>query len=598
MRDIVARSGRRLALTLLLALTPGLALAQQEIPYSVNIVGADDDELQDLLEQSSQLIELEDRPPLSVARLRARANADVERLTKTLRSQGYYDAKVEVALDAQARPATVSLLVAPGEVYTLAAFSARFVGGPPLPTEQMPLLADIGLTKGKAARAASILSAENQVVEHLRQNGFPLAKRLDHQALIYRDSRTMTVAVDIDPGPPASFGKVKVDGLERVDLAHVRRLIPWRTGDRYDDRQVQAARRKLASDALFASAAVTPAEQVKPDGSIDVAVSVREADRRSVGAGVTYSTDIGPGANVFWEHRNLFGEGEKLRLSLLGALNEQAAEANYEDASIGDGRFTLFSDFSVANRLLEAYDERAASLTTALQWAVGEHWKTRAGVSLELQEIDDETDPDTQRFFLVGLPLALSRDDTDDRLNPTRGSRLTFSVTPYAGTGTRFVNFVSATVGGSAYYGLDPNRRFVLAGRARLGILTGEPVEDIPASKRYYAGGGGSIRGYEFQSVGPLDDGNDPTGGRSLLEFSGELRIRLTDTIGVVPFIDAGTASTTEYPTLEEELQWAAGLGLRYYTAIGPLRADIAVPLNKRDFDDDYQFYVSLGQSF
>ena len=157
---------------------------------------------------------------------------------------------------------------------------------------------------------------------------------------------------------------------------------------------------------------------------------------------------------------------------------------------------------------------------------------------------------------------------------------------------------VSATVGGSAYYGLDPNRRFVLAGRARLGILTGEPVEDIPASKRYYAGGGGSIRGYEFQSVGPLDDGNDPTGGRSLLEFSGELRIRLTDTIGVVPFIDAGTASTTEYPTLEEELQWAAGLGLRYYTAIGPLRADIAVPLNKRDFDDDYQFYVSLGQSF
>ncbi|MEQ9641601.1 MAG: autotransporter assembly complex family protein [Alphaproteobacteria bacterium] len=577
---------------------PGVAAAQQEIAYSVTIVGADDDELQDLLEQSSQLVELKDRPPGSVARLRVRANGDVERLTKTLRSQGYYDGKVEVALDAQAQPATVSLLVAPGPVYALAGFTARFKGGPPLAAEQMPLLSKVGLATGTPAQAAAILSAESQVVAHLRQNGFPLAKRLGHEALLYRDSRTLKVAVDIDPGPRARFGKVVVDGLELVELAHVRRQIPWRTGERYDERLVQQARRKLSADPLFGSAAVSPAGQVNPDGTVDVAVSLREADRRSIGAGVSYSTDIGPGANVFWEHRNLFGEGEKLRLSLSAALNEQVAEANYTDASVGDGRYTLFSDFSLENRMLDAYDERAATLTTALQWSLGDYWTTRAGISLELQEIEDETDPEPQQFFLVGLPLSVNRDDTDDRLNPTRGSRLSVSLTPYAGAGTRFVNFVSATLGGSAYYGIDPDGRFVLAGRARVGSLVGEPVADIPADKRFYAGGGGSIRGYEFQSVGPLDSDNDPTGGRSLLEFSGELRIRLTDTIGIVPFVDAGTVAESEYPTLEEELQWAAGLGLRYYTAIGPLRADIAVPLNKRDFDDEFQFYVSLGQSF
>lgn len=585
------------SLVLLLALGPCVAAAQQEVAYDVAIVGADD-ALQDLLEQSSQLVELKDRPPLSVARLRARANADVERLTKTLRSQGYYDGTVQVALDAQARPAKVSLLVAPGPVYTLAGFAARFAGKPPLAAEQMPRLADVGLATGKPARAVAILSAESQVVAYLQEHGYPLAKRLGHQALLYRDSHTLKVAVDIDPGPRARFGKVLVDGLQRVDLAYVRRLIPWRTGETYDDRLVREARRKLAGDALFASAAVTPAAKVKPDGSIDIKVALHEAKRRAVGAGVSYSTDIGPGANVFWQHRNLFGEGEKLRLSLSGALNEQVAEANYEDASVGDGHFTLFADLSVANRTLDAYDERAANLATALQWPLGEFWKARAGVSLELQEIDDKTDPDTQQFFLAGLPFVLSRDDSDDRLNPTRGSRLTVAVTPYAGAGARLVNFVSATAGGSAYYGLDPGGRFVLAGRARLGMLTGEPVADIPANKRFYAGGGGSIRGYQFQSVGPLDANNDPTGGRSLIEMSGELRVRITDTIGVVPFVDAGTASESEYPTLEEKLRWAAGLGLRYYTAIGPLRADIAVPLNKRRIDDAFQFYVSLGQSF
>jgi len=173
------------------------------------------------------------------------------------------------------------------------------------------------------------------------------------------------------------------------------------------------------------------------------------------------------------------------------------------------------------------------------------------------------------------------------------------SLTPYQVFGDDSFPFVKASIGSSAYYAIDPDARFVLAGRGRFGTLLGADTQQVPAGKRFYAGGGGSIRGYEFQSVGPLDNENDPLGGRSLLEVSAELRIRVTETIGVVPFIDGGTAFDSALPDFGETLRWAGGLGLRYFTAIGPVRLDVAVPINKREnVDDDFQFYVSLGQAF
>ena len=597
MRGALARLGTRLAAALTLAVIAGVAAAQEAVPYRVEIVGVADKALLGLLQQSSQLLELQDRPPQSLARLRARADTDIERLGKALRSRGYYDAEVKASFEGEQRPVPVTLAVETGQPYTLEKFAVRFTGGQ-VPAETMPTWDKLGIKRGETALAADILEAESILVTHLQQQGYPLAKRVGHDAVIFRDRRALEVVVELDAGAPAAFGKTKVAGLDEVEIDVVRRLIPWRTGERYDVRKVQQARRGLAGDQLFETASVTPAEQVNPDGTIDVDVEVTEAEQRSIGAGVSYSTDVGPGASVFWEHRNLFGEGETLRLSLSGALEEQVAEAKYRDGSIGDGKFTFLSDLTLANRMLEAYDERSATLANALEWGLADKWRARAGTALELQETEAETDDEAQRFFLVGLPLGLSRDDTDDRLNPTRGTRVQFTVAPYAGIGSRFVNFVSATAGGSAYLGLDPDGRFVLAGRGKLGIVYGEPTGDLPANKRLYAGGGGSIRGYEFQTVGPLDANGDPRGGRSLIELSAELRMRVTESIGVVPFFDAGTASDSEYPSLQEDLQYAAGIGLRYYTAIGPLRADVAFPLNRRDIDDMFQFYVSLGQSF
>lgn len=174
-----------------------------------------------------------------------------------------------------------------------------------------------------------------------------------------------------------------------------------------------------------------------------------------------------------------------------------------------------------------------------------------------------------------------------------------FATTPYVGWYQTSQLFVTSELSASAYYSLDKERRYVLAGRSKVGSLFGESRDTVPADKRYYAGGGNSIRGYPFQKVGPLDDGRDPIGGRSLLELSAELRARIWGNFGVVPFIDGGTVYDSVVPDLADTIRWGAGLGLRYYTAIGPVRVDVATPLNPRnDVDDPVQFYISLGQSF
>jgi translocation and assembly module TamA len=185
-------------------------------------------------------------------------------------------------------------------------------------------------------------------------------------------------------------------------------------------------------------------------------------------------------------------------------------------------------------------------------------------------------------------------------MNPTRGSRLWLGVAPYLTTGDDNNAFFAGETNISAYKSLHQEDRIVVAGRVRAGSILGESRAEIPASKRFYAGGGGSIRGYQFKKVGPLDDQNDPIGGRSVIELSAEARFRITERIGLVPFLDGGTVFTNPDFTTEgdDTIRWAAGLGGRYFTVIGPIRLDVAFPINKRDVDDDFQFYVSIGQAF
>ncbi len=215
---------------------------------------------------------------------------------------------------------------------------------------------------------------------------------------------------------------------------------------------------------------------------------------------------------------------------------------------------------------------------------------------LERSRIDD--DGTESQYTLVGLPVGATVDTSDDLLNPTEGGRTRLRFTPYLESLGSSNGFYSMAARHAQYLALDKEGDFVLAGRAAIGSIIGASTSNVPADKRTYAGGSGSVRGYGLQKIGPLDAAGEATGGRSLFEVGAELRWRVYGDFGIVPFIDGGQVYDAETPDLGQELQWAAGLGFRYFTPIGPIRADIAFPLNPRESDDRFQVYFSLGQAF
>jgi translocation and assembly module TamA len=572
----------------------------EAVAYEVRIAGVEDAGLLEILQASSQLVALADRPPATAIGLRRRAQDDIERLQTALRSEGYYDAEIALDIAAGEPPAQVELSVTPGPRYRLAAYNVTYVGDTTPEDAARPGLEDIGIAQGAPARAPAVVAAEQSLVELLQERGHPFARVAERRTFIDRAQGEMTVELSIDAGPRATFGPLAFAGQVEVDEGHLHRIAEWPEGELYDRRVVRDLQRRLGNTRLFSTVNAEPAAAITDDGALPVTVTLVEREHRSIGAAVAYSTDIGPSLELFWEHRNLMGQNERLRLSATGSLIEQTGQATFRKPAFLRTDQDFLADLKGGLEDNEAYERLAVDALVALERPILENWRVSAGVSFGYEIIDERAgNDDERRFQLFGLPLTASRDTTNDPLDPTSGTRLQLSFTPYTGVGDEDLLFLSTIAGGSAYYAIDDDDRFVLAGRARVGSIVGEKASTLPASRRFYAGGGGSIRGYEYQLVGPLDDDDKPFGGTSLLELGAEVRVRVTEEIGIVPFIDGGTVYDDPWPNGEETLRWAAGLGLRYFTGFGPVRLDVAFPLNPRDgVDDAFQFYISFGQAF
>lgn len=567
----------------------------QGIEYTPEIIGVPDDNLLDLLKSAAQLFVLQERRPASVIALERRTQNDLERLREVLRSEGYYDAALSYRVATDERPIKVTIEVEPGTRYKLAAFAIDYA--PPAPEETArPKPADIGIKPGMPARAPDVRDAETKAVAWLRERGYPFAKSAGLKATVRHEQDEMTVQLTLNAGPRALLGALTVSGLKSIEEDYIRRIVAWPEGEPFDQRKLNDARAVLNATGLFSSVKVSNPDAVPPDGRLPVAIEVAESPQRSIGAGLSYSTDVGFGGNVFWEHRNFFGRNETVNFSITGAQIEQVGKMTFRKPAFLQREQALLATAQIANRDTDAFEQQSVAGTVSLERPLFEKWRGTAGISASYDILKDEDGE--QQFKLFGLPVSMTRSTADNPLNPTRGTVVDLNATPYAGASNDPVSFLRMSAGGSAYYSVDKESRFILAGRTRVGSIVGEKTDVLPADKRFYAGGGGSVRGYEYQKVGPLDDEDDPTGGRSLVEFGAEIRIRVTETIGVVPFIDGGMVTEESYPSFDEPLLWAGGLGLRYYTGFGPVRFDIAFPINGRKEDDLFQFYISFGQAF
>lgn len=565
--------------------------------YEVSFVGLEQaGDLRGLMQDSAELVKQLDDPPQARAGLRRRADGDIERFETAAHSLGYYDASFTVDIKPGVELSTfvVTVEAEPGPLYTISEIIIEPVdheiGGLEIPTKRL------GIAIGDPAKSGPVLAAESNIVRFLQENGRPLAKAVDRKVLVDHRTQNMQVAYQIDPGPAARFGLVSIAGATQVDPTFILRRLPWTYGDQVNVQELEAGRDELIASGLFSSAAVSFEEEVDADGLLPVIVTVSERKRRSIGAGVSYSTSEGAGSTAFWTHRNLFGGAERLDLRAKFGQVETSASASLRvpDVLFNDQDLVLSS--SAISEQTDNYDAVRYLASATFDRRLSDVLSVDYGISFERSRIED--DGMEEQFTLVGLPLGASIDTSDDLLNPTRGGRSRFTYTPYLENIGSTVEFHAFSARHSQYLKLDSEGDVVLAGRAAFGSIMGASTSNIPADKRMYSGGAGSVRGYALQAIGPQDSANEATGGRSKLEFGVELRWRFYEDFGIVPFVDAGQVYDNEFPTFDEEMQWAAGLGFRYFTPIGPIRADFAVPLNPRSSDDSFQVYFSLGQAF
>lgn len=567
----------------------------QSFAYQVSIEGDFGEDLGTLLRDVSQLERQADRPPLTAAALATRVEGDIERLRTALRSEGFYDPTVESEIDVDARPVQIRLQVETGPRYTLETYEISYQGTPPEERVRREV-GEASVETGKPAEAKEIKAAESRIVNRLRNRGHPFAEIVGSRYVVDHATRTMKAELEVDAGPAAEFGALEIEGLEDVAPDHAEEVANWSPGERYDARRLESLRQSLSGTGLFDSVVIKEGEELGPDGRLPVTATVIERAPRSIGGGLAYSSADGFSVNAFWEHRNLFDRAENLRLEGIFSLNRQEARADFRKPYFFARNQSLLLDSSVVRQKDEAFDELSTSFFGGIERTYGDRWTASLGASLELIRITE--DGTTRDYGLLGVPVSLSYDDRDDPLDPTEGFTFTASTTPYFGVKGDAEKFWVNEIRATAYLSLDSDGDFVLAGRTRLGSILGSDRRELPASKRFYSGGGGSVRGYEFRSVGPLDSDDEPLGGRSVLEGGLELRAKVTEDIGLVPFIEGGQVSTDPYPDFGGKVLWAAGLGVRYYTAIGPVRLDVAFPINGRPVDDTFQFYVSIGQAF
>jgi len=590
--------GRTLCAAILAAFA-AIAPAAADIRYEPAIVGVEDD-LAALLRDVSDLFRLRDQPTANEAALRRRAEGDVERLIDALRSEGYFDAAVRAEVEPGESGAVARLTVDPGPATLLEAFDVTLPAEAAASARRIAAeLAPGALELGRRARAEEILRASERAVARFGEAGHPFAKPSSRRVVVDHAARTMRVELAVEPGPYATFGESRIEGLDAVDPEVARRALGWREGEPFDATKVAAARRALAQTGLFSTIAVDWPEAPGAGGRLPVRVRLAEGKHRVIGAGVSYSTSEGVGTKAYWGHDNLFGSAEAFRIEGVLAELRQGVTATLRKPWFLRPDQALRFDLGVQHESLEAYESDSARAGVALERELSERLTASVGVAFEHSVIEEQGEAMTRdEFDLLDLPLTLAYDGADDLLNPRRGWRADLAVTPTQGVLDTEAAFLTIAPGGSAYFPLDAEARHVLALRASAGTIKGESRRGIPATRRFYAGGGETVRGYGFQLVGPLDANDEPIGGTSLLAGSVELRSMVTESIGLVAFVDAGNVYEESLPDFDEGLRVGAGVGLRYYTPVGPLRLDLAVPLDKRDVDDSFQVYVSFGQAF
>ena len=533
---------------------------------------------------------------------RRRAQAAAGDAIAVLRAEGYYAYQVspEIGDEDLARPA---VRITPGPRFTLAAPQIIWTGDAPSPDAIRAAMTALNLQPGAPGRSADVVSAEGRAIAAIRKLGYADAAARPRQVVVDHADHTVRPTFRIAAGAVSRLDGIQLAGEARTRQGWVSALAPWRSGQTYDPDQVAELERRLLDTGVYDSVTVglAPPDKKTTDGLTPVVVSLAERKRSTLELGASYDSIEGPGADVRWTRYNVFGAGDTLTTILRGSHIDSRLELDLSLPGWSHPLQTLTTAAAVYDTATDAYTERGVLVRADVQ-----HRFTRTsyftwGGSVDVSK-SEEIKPGTltslgRDLLTVGTLGELALDHTNDLLNPKQGWRIDLKAEPTLLAGKGTVPYLKLQAQASAYLPVDRDARTVLAGRIHIGSIANGTVAEIPAPQRFYAGGGGSVRGFAYQGVGPrLPDGT-PQGGISVAEASLEVRRQVTTDWSVSTFVDAGTVGVTPFASYRN-LGVGAGVGVAYNLGFGPIRVDLAAPVSGRHGGAPFEIYITLGQSF
>lgn len=582
-----------------------IVLFLHSIEYEVEFKGNLSSETLDLLKAASQLETLKKNPPTTLSGLKRRAEKDVGNLITALHSLALYNAHVELDYEVESKPAKVLVLIEPGEPYPLKSIEIIYTD---LAEHGHPGITEDCFSEyiNWDATPKLMKNIEIALLELLDESGYPFAVCSKIDATADQTEKQVAFKLYVRTNGKMLFGPVEIVGNQSVKRKYFFKKLSWRQGAIYSPCQLEKTQKSLEQSGLFCYVDFILPETAPEDGEIPIKIQVKEAKMRSIGLGLAYATQRGPGITGEWEHRNYRGMGEILNLRATFFKETHLAKLSYLIPDYFRPNENLVYQLEASKDETKGYTATYGSALLRIDTLHSCCFKTSYGIqfkhlrdtNIHEAENHQKQKHKNEEFNLGKFPLTLSYTTTDDLLDPKNGYALHIECIPsWEITGSEFVygiNILSL----SAYLPLRKNR-LTFAMQGVFGSIIGAAKKTIPRSELFDAGGDSLLRGYHYKTVSPLDNENDPTGGRSMMIFSSELRFKSSETFGWVLFHDFGNVYSTSFPDFRYHLLNSVGFGIRYYTAVGPIRLDIAFPLEPRKgLDSAFQLYLNIGQSF
>ena len=479
------------------------------------------DELKDKMEGASTLLQLRKEAPDSLLALERRARLDKESAEQLLHAQGYYEGTADFHIDTSGKKAQVVLRLVPGPRYVLGRAVVRYEPEPYVPeafrngtrrAQYSGLQGLLGrearepvspprfprhlrLEPGKPVTAEEMLEAVDRVGRYLRRQGYPIAKTASSRYTLDRELRTINADIVIDPGPPALMGEVRLVSASEVAEAYLRRLAYWRPDDeRWNSRRVGNYGDRLRGLGLFNSVTLKPAldewrQQSGPGkvAALPLDLSVEDAPFRSLAAEARYDTDTGFGVEAEWEHRNILGNGETLRLNLPVTTEKQGLVARFEKPAFLRSGQSLDAEASALHEDTDAYERRGLAGYAYLNRRVNRYWRVGVGVGGDGGQIAEDGHG-MRLYSVIGPRFTVRRDSRDNKVSPREGTLGKILFSPVAGYYDTTFTALTGEAEWMGYYAPfhtrrgKPDDRLVLAARVAAGMMAGVPLHAMPAA--------------------------------------------------------------------------------------------------------------------